>query len=390
MATVTVLLNDRYKSKDDTFPIILKVEHQGQRRKIAIGYRVTKAAWNEKERQVKGKHPDAILINAAISEKEREAKRYLADCKLHGKPVRLDLIGTGRASYSFTEYLDRRAAQYKAAGKIVMDRKVRRFALEMRTAFGSEIYFEDVNLDWLRRLEQHQIDNGNVENTRHKKFKFLCEFYQHAISEGKAAAPNPFKSYKIVTKPVKKNKLSADQIKAIEELQLAPGPVNDARNIFLFSFYAKGQRFEVCATLQRRQVGEGRIQFRTNKGNEHLSVKIHARLQSILDQYSSGDFIFPYIKELPTDPTRYLSAVASANTMVNKNLKIVGQLAKLKIPLTMHIARHSFAYQLKGVTDNVNIIQDALGHSDQKITQVYLKALQDDVLDKEMEKLYGL
>ena len=388
MATLTLKLNETYKSQDDTYPIILKIEHRGQRRKIPIGYKVEKRHWTGS--QVSGRHPDAALINAAISNKESEAKRYLADCKLHGKPVHLDLIGTGRVSYSFTEYLDHRAAQYKAAGKVVMKRKVSRFALELRDCFKREVFFDDVNLDWLRRLEQYHIDNGNVENTRHKKFKFLSEFYGHAVKEGKAPSPNPFKDYKIVTKPVKKDKLTEAEIKKIEDLPLSTGPVADARNIFLFSFYAKGQRFEVCATLRRDQVANGRIHFRTNKGNEFISVKIHTRLQAILDLYPEGEFIFPYVSEIPTDPEAYLSMISSCNTIVNRNLKVVARGAKIKTTLTMHIARHSFAYQLKKVSDNVNVIQDALGHSDQRITQAYLKALEDERLDPEMEKLYGL
>ena len=390
MPTVRPLLRTAYKSKDNTYPVVIRVVDGKRQRLLNVGYKIEKRYWNEANQQVNGRHPDATLINSAIANMEAEIRRYLADCKLHGKPVHLDLIGTGKGSYSFTEYLDHRAGQYKAARKIVMDRKVRRFAFEIREAFGREVYFEDVNLDWLRRLEQYHIDCGNVENTRHKKFKFLSEFYAHAIEEGKAPSPNPFKKYKIVTKPVKKDKLSEADIKKLEDLPLTPGRMNDARNIFLFSFYAKGQRFEVCATLRRDQIRNGRLYFRTNKGNAFLSVKIHSRLQAILDQYPKGEFVFPYVKQIPDDPEAYLSMIASANTMVNQQLKAVAVLTELKINLTMHLARHTFAYQLKKVSDNVNVIQDALGHSDQKITQAYLKALDDDFLDSEMEKLYGV
>lgn len=388
MATLKILLNETYQAKDSLFPIIIRVEHQGRRRKLSVGYKVEKKFW--KNNQVIGKHPDAALINAAITSKESEIKRYLADCHLHGKPVHLDLIGTGRASYNFTDYLRHRGIQYKAAGKIIMSRKVARFAIELVATAGREVYFDDINLDFLRQLEQHLIDNGNVENTRHKKFKFLSEFYGHAILEGKAPVPNPFKSYKIVTKPVKKDKLTDKEIAAIEKLKLRPGPVADARNLFLFSFYAKGQRFETCLTLRRDQVRAGRIFFRTNKGNEYISVKIHERLQAILDYYAgAGELAFPFLKSIPEDPEAYLKAVDSQNTVFNRNLKVVQGLAEIKTKITFHIARHSFAYHLKKVSDNLNVVQDALGHSEQRTTQMYVKALEDERLDGEMEKLYG-
>jgi integrase/recombinase XerD len=388
MPTVTPLLRTSYKSKDDTYPIVIRVIDGKKQKLFAVGYKIEKQFW--KNNQVSGKHPKSILINAAISNKEAEISRYLADCQLHGKPIHLDLIGTGRASHSFTDYLRHRGKQYDAAGKIIMSRKVARFVVELLESAGREVYFEDVNLDFLRKLEQTMIDNDNVENTRHKKFKFLSEFYTHAMAEGKAPAPNPFKQYKIVAKPVKKDKLTDQEIKTIEDLELAPGPVNDARNLFLFSYYAKGARFENCIMIKRSDIHSGRIFFRTNKGNKYISVKIHERLQAILNHYPEGEYIFPYTAEAPAGAAAYLKHIDSRNVIVNRNLKVVQALAEIKTHLTFHIARHSFAYHLKKVSDNINVIQDSLGHSDQRTTQIYLKALDDDRLDGEMEKLYGV
>lgn len=387
MPTVTVLLNERYASKDNTFPIIIRVEHQGQRRKIPIGYKVEKRYWTG--RQVKGLS-DAPIINAALSNKLAEINHYLADCQLYGKPIHMDLIGSGKLSYSFTEYLLHRAAQYKAADKIVMDRKVRRWAFEVEQVGGGNVYFADLTPDFLRRLELAMIQAGNVENTRNKKFLFLQRFYDAAVREKKAELPNPFKSHKIPVKPVKKDKLTAAQITALENLELPAGDLNNARNLFLFSFYTKGQRFEVCVTARREQIKGDRIYFRTNKGNEFVSVLIHARLQAILDQYPETvtGLIFPYMPHIPTDKEKYINLVGSKNALVNLALKAVG--SHIGAPwLKFHDARHSFAYQLKKVTNNLHVVQDALQHSSQQITQLYVNALEDDRLDSEMEKLYG-
>jgi len=387
MPTVTVLLNEAYDAGTGLYPIVIRVEHQGKRRSLPIGFKVQKKFW--KDGQVAGKHPDASLINARIAERQAEIKRYLADCQLKGKPVDIYLIGKKRAAYSFTDYLVHRSAQYKAAGKVIMYRKTKRFAAELLACAGGQVYFEDIDLDFLRQLEQYQRDLGNTDNTRHKKFKFLREFYGQAMQEGKAPAPNPFKSYKIQERPVKKEKLLAPEIKAIEDLPLS-GALADARNLFLFSFYAKGQRFENCITLRRDQVRNGRIFFVTNKGKDPISVKIHGRLQAILDLYTGEEFVFPMIRELPSDPEKYINLIGSWNTVVNKNLKAVARLAKIKTPVSFHIARHSFANQLKGVTGNIHAIKEALGHSDYRTTEIYLKSLEDEAIDGEMEKLYGV
>ena len=388
MAKITLLLNTRYATKDKTYPLVIRVNHQGQRRMIPVGHSIPEKYWTGTE--LNKKHPDYRFILAAIDDKMSEIRRYLVDCQLNDKPVNMDMLASGQLSQSFTDYLRHRAAQYKDAKKIIMDRKVRRWATELEMAGGGNVYFDHLTPDFLRRLDQQMIDAGNVENTRNKKFKFLERFYNHAIREGLCKPPNPFAAHKIVVKPVKKDKLTQEQIAALERLELATGPLNDARNLFLFSYYTKGQRFEVCVTLTREKIQDGRIYFKTNKGNEFLSVLIHQRLRAILDQYSHlpGPLVFPYLKEIPAEKEKYINQVGSKNALVNLSLKVIG--AMIGAPwLKFHDARHSFAYQLKQVTNNINIIQDALAHSSQATTKVYLKALEDDVLDKEMEKLYG-
>lgn len=406
MATVKPLLYTKYQSKDKTYPVIVRVREGKQTRDIPTGWKITEKYW--KGTQVGSGHPDAIYINSKIAEIESQAKAYIADCKLKNRPIKLDLIGQQRASYSFNAFLLHRAKQYAAAEMYVMEAKVRRFDREFRVCFtpgltfddldedtrlkrplrGNETYFDDINQDLLRVYETFLINQGNVNNTRHKKFEFLGKFYTEAVNDGKAQEPNPFKLYKIQSKPVRKEKLTEEELKAIEALQLKPGPVNDARNLFLFSYYCKGARFENCITAKRLDVVNDRVMFRTNKGNKYISVKIHTRLQAIIDTYI-GDFLFPFIKAMPAGKKEYKKKIDSLNVIVNRNLKIVADLAGITKALTFHIARHTFAFHLKKKTDSIHVISDSLGHSRSQTTEIYLQSLDDEYLDKELDKLYG-
>lgn len=407
MATVKPLLDTRYKSKDNTYPVIVRLRHGSQVRDMPTGWKITEKYW--KGDQVGSGHPEAAYINSKIADIEGQAKAYFADCKLKNRPIKLDLIGQQRASYSFNAFLLHRAKQYAANEMYVMEAKVRRFDREFRVCFtpgltfddldedlrlkrplrGNETYFDDINQDLLRVYETFLISQGNGNNTRHKKFEFLGKFYTEAVNDGKAIAPNPFKLYKIASKPVRKEKLTEEELKAIEDLPLKPGPVNDARNLFLFSYYAKGARFENCVTFRRADLVNDRAMFRTNKGNKYISVKIHNRLQGIIDTYPNGEFLFPYIKTMPAGKKEYNKKIDSLNVIVNRNLKIVAQLAVINKLLTFHIARHTFAYHLKKKTDSIHVISDSLGHSKSSTTEIYLKALDDEYLDRELDKLYG-
>lgn len=407
MATVKPFLDTRYKSKDNTYQIIVRVRHGKQLRDMGTGWKVEEKDWDG---QVKSKHRDARIINSQIDHLVSQAKQYIAECQMHSRPIRLDLIGKQHNSYSFNEYLLHRAQQYSKKEMIIMERKVRRYDREFRVfrtpgltfadllederlkrpLRGNELYFDEIDQDLLRDFEAFLVSLGNVNNTRHKKFEFLGKFYTDAVNDGKATDPNPFKLYKIQTKPVKKEKLTEAEVQAIEDLKLKPGPVNDARNLFLFSYYCKGNRFETCITCRRDMVAGGRVIFKTNKGEKFVSVKIHSRLQGIIDQYAGdGPFLFPYIKVAPKTKTQYIKTIDSLNVVVNRNLKAVAALAGISKPLTFHIARHTFAFHLKKKTDSIHVIKDSLGHSKSHTTEIYLQALDDEYLDSFMHKLYG-
>lgn len=387
MATARPVLDTRYKGKDNTFPVIVRLRHLTQVRELATTWKIEEKYW--KGNEVSAKHPDAIVINHRISELIAQAKNYYAQCQLQGRKIDLKLFGTGRQTHSFIGYLKARESHYRDKQMVIMYRKVARLAKELSTCFGREMYFEDITGEALRLYDAFLVKAENNETTRHKKFKMLREFYETAISEGLAMAPNPFRNYKINVVPVKKEKLSLAELKALEDLKLKPGVLRRDRNLFLFSYYAKGARFENCVTLGRLAISSGRINFRTNKGKKYLSVKIHDRLQAILDEYPEGDFVFPYITELKTDPEEYVSQIGTLNATVNRNLKKVAVLAGIKKRVSFHTARHTFAFHLKHTSDNIHVIKDALGHSDTRTTEIYLENLDDEVLDKEMDKLYG-
>jgi site-specific recombinase XerD len=384
MATVTLVLRKNYKNKNQQYPLVIRICDGKKQLVHSTGY-------NLKEHQFKNnqvvKHEDAHQINSKVSEKLATAKKYIADCRERNRQVDFNLIFKKRHCYSFIEYLQQRSQSFRERGMVVMRQKADRFIKELKECFG-ELHFDDINRGALEKYNSSLQKLGNSANTRHKKFEFLGKFFQDAIRDGKAEGRNPFRDFKIKTTPVQKEKLTASEIAAIEKLPIS-GTLNDARNLFLFSYYSRGMRFENCVTLKKENIKDGRIVYRANKGKKIISIQIHSRLQKILNQYK-GEIIFPYLKTIPEDPQKYRSAIGSMNAIVNRDLKDIAEMAGIKINLSMHIARHSFAYHLKYKTDSIHVIKDSLGHSNTRTTEYYLQSLDDQFLDKEMEKLYGV
>lgn len=67
---------------------------------------------------------------------------------------------------------------------------------------------------------------------------------------------------------------------------------------------------------------------------------------------------------------------------VNKNLKKIAEYAGIKSNLTMYVARHSWATIAQNDANvPLSIISKSMGHSDEKVTQIYLSSFGNKSID---------
>lgn len=66
---------------------------------------------------------------------------------------------------------------------------------------------------------------------------------------------------------------------------------------------------------------------------------------------------------------------------VNRNLKKIGVMAGIPIPLTMYVARHSWATAAKEKDISIGIISQAMGHDSENTTQIYLASIKTGKID---------
>jgi site-specific recombinase XerD len=192
---------------------------------------------------------------------------------------------------------------------------------------------------------------------------------------------NRFNTFGLKKQFVRKDKLSLADIAKIEALQVE-GELLRARDMFLFSYYCKGMRFKNCYAVKIEDIRDGRVYFpRISKSYKDISIKIHSKLQMIISAYMGA--------RVSGQLFNFNQKSASYNSVCNRNLKLIAAMCDIKVKLSFHISRHSFANNLKQMGTNINVIKDALGHSDVRITEVYLASLDDQVIDDEMSRLYG-
>lgn len=104
-------------------------------------------------------------------------------------------------------------------------------------------------------------------------------------------------------------------------------------------------------------------------------------MQSIVDQYydNESEYLLPIITVADIDARKqYLKK----SYQVNKNLKEIGRMIQLSLPLTMYVARHSWASVARDKNIPLSVISEGMGHNSQLTTQIYLTSIKSSEVDK--------
>lgn len=80
----------------------------------------------------------------------------------------------------------------------------------------------------------------------------------------------------------------------------------------------------------------------------------------------------------------------NALTLINRNLKDIGRAMGLALPLTMYVARHSWASIARDEGIPLSVISEGMGHDSVNTTQIYLASLEIRVIDDANRKILRL
>ena len=72
----------------------------------------------------------------------------------------------------------------------------------------------------------------------------------------------------------------------------------------------------------------------------------------------------------------------NAMYLINRKLKDIGKMTGVQLPLTMYVARHSWASVAKNKNVPISVISEGMGHDSEMTTQIYLASLDTAVVDK--------
>ena len=372
--------------------IYYQIIHERKVRQLLTEYKVFPVEWDENRSMItttqKSERKSFIL---SIRERIRWDIERLTkiDRKLEANGLTytaddvIDEFNRYAHEYSLFNFMEGIIAKLKQNGK-VRTSETYRSTLNSFKKFRKD---EDIMLDCLTSeimegFEAWHKSRGVAPNTISFYTRILRAVYNRAVEDDIIENRNPFRHvYTGVDKTVKRA-LPLAVIKKIKALDLSLTPALDyARDMFLMSFYLRGMSFIDMAFLKKTDLKNGYVTYRRRKTGQQLIIEWTKEMQMILDKYpeNKSDYLLPVIRN-PGLNERCTYRNTGYN--INHSLKRIAGMVGVTIPLTLYVARHSWASAAKAKGIPLSVISEGMGHDSEATTQIYLASLDTSVVDK--------
>ena len=246
-----------------------------------------------------------------------------------------------------------------------------------------DILLEDIDSDVMQMYEAYLHQRHISKNTSSFYMRILRAVYNRAVEKELTENRHPFKHVYTGTEKTVKRAIPLKSIKQIKNLELPiKSSLDFARDIFLFSFYTRGMSFIDIAFLKKKDLANGILSYRRRKTGQQLFIRWEKCMQEILDKYKENEespYMLPIINPQEKHERQQYKNILYR---INKSLKDIGQQIKLPIPLTMYVARHSWASAARSKNIPISVISEGMGHDSEKTTQIYLASLDTAVVDR--------
>ncbi len=256
---------------------------------------------------------------------------------------------------------------------------------------GKDITFDDLNEDIINQYEAWMKNKGLKRNSSSCYLRTFKTLYLKAVelelTENRDIFRHVFTGFATTTKRA----ISIDAIKAIRKLNLENNPaLAFARDMFMLSLYLQGMAFVDIAYLKKSDIRNGQLQYSRKKSGQTLTISWEKPMQEIVDAYSHLTKDTPYLLPvITTQDGTERKQYEKAEHNVNRNLKKIGEMAGLHIPLTTYVARHSWASIMRDMGNDITVVGKGLGHSDIKTTQIYLSTIDNSTVMKANKRFLG-
>lgn len=379
-----------------------QVIHKRNVKCISTDYHVYADEWDEETETLvipcKGeRRAELLLMKSAIAWEMRQRREAITNLEIANRDFSMDeLCETFRqlptCKTVFTtlqEQVTRQGRMQRHGTAMTYNNAYQRFK-EFRA--DADLTFDQLTPGMIEEYEAWLTNRGLMQNTIRFYLRTLHTLLYKATDEGLLSDDNKlFSRVRLAYVPTNKRAISAEDIRTIQQLELPPdSSFALARDLFMFSFYTRGMSFVDIAYLKKKDLKNGLLSYCRKKTNQQITIAWEQELQEIVDRYSAQTESIPYLLPIikNTKETEYVQ-YKRVQVNVNRALKRIGTMAGLKLPITMYVARHSWASIARDMDISISVISEGMGHQSCKTTQIYLDTLDTSKINEANRKIIG-
>lgn len=401
MATLQ-LIHDRRGIKKASTPSTLRmmIRHKNTTASIPLEVQLAANQWNGKEVV---KHPNEKQLNAVVKKKSSDIETAFMMIALGGeehfinateiKESILDKLDPDRIKLKEKEHCGHRFVPYYLQ---FMERRnakgtneIYERALKWIRKYDLEIESKDIEqLDrkWLEGLDK-AMSVTNKKNSRSIMLRSVRAVFSHANEEG-IVKTDPFIGFDIREETTIKRSMSLETLRTIRDWKVSPWQ-EEYRDMFMLMFYLVGINAADLFLARKEQMVDGRLNYKRKKTGKLYSVKVQPEAMAIIEKYQGKDYLLSPMDRY-NNYKNYLQHMNKALSTLGINYTTSSEKkGKAIFPqLSTYWSRHTWATLAYEIGIPVDVIGQALGHSDRQhtITMIYIR-MDDKKVDEANRKV---
>jgi site-specific recombinase XerD len=375
MITTKIIFDRKKRAKTEgTGTIEVRVTVARRAYYISTGVRVREKEW--KAGMIVNR-PDAPALNERLAAIYEIVDREVNRCIKAGEAISTDVLKAkvwpikeaASGDPKFMEWIEKQVEQLTV---VYGTKKQYRTLVARLHEFGEIQRWQDVTAEnicaFVAWLHQRKKKNGAniIDSAVFKYHRSLKAMLNRAVTFQKIDR-NPYELLKGKFKRGDRENveyLTESEMKAIEQMELpADELMQKTRDLFVFQMYtglsySDAQAFDISQYSRDGDIYKHNGE-RIKTGVAYVSQLLPPAIR-VLEKYGMQ---VPQIE----------------NHVYNRELKIIGMSAGIKIPLHSHLARHTFATWMLRNGAKIENVSRMLGHTNIRQTQRYAKVLAESV-----------
>ena len=296
-----------------------------------------------------------------------------------------------RSKKSYLNFFTSRIQNLEKCNRLGTAHNYKRALSSLKSYIGEkDILFRDIDEKFVAGYYEWLTCRGVLRNSISFYLRILRAVYNKGIAGGYGRQRNPFASFFTGVDKTRKRAVSIDLVKQIKSLDIQPASCLDmARDIFLFSFYTRGMAFVDIAYLRKCDIVGESIRYERQKTGRQLILTLEEEAEKIIKKYADKTkdslYLFPILHSL--DDAGSYKEYRKALSCYNYRLRCLSRLLGKGIRLTSYTSRHTWATVAMDLDIPMTVISEALGHTTERTTRIYLDSLSPCKTDSANRKI---